>query len=86
LLSPYSISYPDSARDPSTNTVNAEDFSSFITGNKERLSNLTGFVVVEPNNKVEVRLASRLTRGDGSRYMSELPINGEHKLKENQGP
>jgi len=83
-MTPYSISYPDSARDPSTNKVHVEDFSSFIGGKNERLSNLSGFIVVEPNKKVEVRLESKLTRRDGSIYTSELPINGEHKLKDNQ--
>ena len=83
LMYPYSISYPDSARDRTTNTVHAKDFSSFTGGKLERLSMLIGFIVVEPKNRLEVQLAVKLTRGDGSTYMSELPINGKYKLREN---
>lgn len=80
LMPTWSIIYPSSARNSSTNTVQAKDFTAFSGDKDARLDSLTGYIIVDPESKVDARLVRKLYRRDGSSYIAELPFNGSYRL------
>jgi hypothetical protein len=77
----WKISYPTSALDPASQTVNAKDFTRVEVGSEDLRSSVSGFLSMRRRDRVEVRLVQALTRPDGSRYSVEAPINGVHRLQ-----
>ena len=82
LMPEWIIAYPKSARDETNNIVEAKDFTSFSGDKDSKLDALTGYIIVDPASRVESKLSRKLYRGDGSSYISELPFNGSHRLKQ----
>lgn len=80
--STWYIDYPRSARNPLTNKIAAEDINQFTGDKYANKESLSGYMIVDPNSKVDVQLFRRMTRADGSSYEAELPFNGSYRISE----
>lgn len=77
----WAITYPTSALDRSTETLNARDFTAVEVDSKDVKDSVSGFIKMRGNSEVEARLVQTLTRPDGSRFSSEVPFNGIYRLQ-----
>ena len=80
----WEICYPLSALDRSTETVNARDFTKVEVDSKDVKTSVSGFLAMRGDSQVEARLVQTMTRPDGSRYSSEAPFNGVHRLQKKE--